>query len=64
MIVMMMRAIVRMTMLIMLIRMRVFVLIRYADSEILTEHKAIFGHEDSVALYICLCFPAFNYDCW
>ena len=41
----------------------VFFLIRYADSEendseILTEHKAIFGHEDSVALYICLfsCF--------
>ena len=58
MIVMMMRAIVRMTMLIMLIRMRVFVLIRYADSEILTEYEAIFGHVDSVALYICVfsCF--------
>ena len=57
MMVMMMRAIVRMTMLIMLIRMRVFFfLIRYADSEILTEHKAIFGQEDSVALYICLFF--------
>ena len=48
MMVMMMMTIVRMTMLIMLIRMRVFFLIRYADSEendseILTEHKAIFG---------------------
>ena len=65
MMVMMMRAIVRMTMLIMLIRMRVFFfLIRYADSEISTEHKAIFGHEDSVALYICLFFPVLNYDCW
>ena len=69
MMVMMMRAIVRVTMLIMLIRMRVFFLIRYADSEendseILTEHKAIFGHEDSVALYICLFFPVLNYDCW
>ena len=60
MIVMMMRAIVRMTMLIMLIRMRAFVLIRYADSEILTEYKAIFGHEDSVALYICFFFSCFK----
>ena len=61
MMVMMRRAIVRMMMLIMLIRMRVFFLIRYADSEendseILTEHKAIFGHEDSVALFTCLFF--------